>query len=213
MFDEYDEGTAIGPAAEDRSRIPQSQYFLTLDADGTRVSSDFYLRVAGAATKMIRGEAPQVQDVPVPPFVDGGGGNPPPPPPPPPDDAVPQQKAAADVPVQTFAQAEAQVAVGRLYRALLGRDADDSGLGAYTPLVAAGHLPRVATALATSGEFDARRGALTATGLANDLYQALLDRAPDPGGGAATADAIRQGNAAQRAVDMVLSPEYAAKNP
>src|SRR2546430_11767303 len=41
MFDEYDEGTAIAKAAENPSMIPADQYFLTLDADGTAVSSDF----------------------------------------------------------------------------------------------------------------------------------------------------------------------------
>jgi len=34
---------------------PTNQYFLTLDADGTHLSSNFYLRLAGAATKMING--------------------------------------------------------------------------------------------------------------------------------------------------------------
>ena len=54
MFDEYDEGTAIMKAATDWSMIPTDQYFVTLSADGIWVSSDFYLRVAGAATAMIK---------------------------------------------------------------------------------------------------------------------------------------------------------------
>lgn len=54
MFDEYDEGTAIMKAATDWSMIPTNQYFLTLSADGIWVSSDLYLRVAGAATSMLR---------------------------------------------------------------------------------------------------------------------------------------------------------------
>ncbi|KIF77595.1 xylosidase/arabinosidase [Streptomyces sp. 150FB] len=67
MFDEYDEGTAIAPAATDASMIPTNQYFLTLDADGTHVSSDFYLRLAGAATKMINGSTGISTTVPIPP--------------------------------------------------------------------------------------------------------------------------------------------------
>ncbi|WP_407562815.1 glycoside hydrolase family 71/99-like protein [Streptomyces sp. 184] len=67
MFDEYDEATAIAPAATDASMIPTNQYFLTLDADGTKVSSDFYLRLAGAATKMINGSAGISPTVPIPP--------------------------------------------------------------------------------------------------------------------------------------------------
>ncbi|MCW1100231.1 glycoside hydrolase family 71/99-like protein [Streptomyces sp. RS2] len=68
MFDEYDEATAIAPAATDKSMIPTDQYFLTLDADGTKVSSDFYLRLAGAATKMINGSAEISPTVPIPPI-------------------------------------------------------------------------------------------------------------------------------------------------
>lgn len=67
MFDEYDEATAIAPAATDASQIPTNQYFLTLDADGTHLSSDFYMRLAGAATKMINGSAPISTTIPIPP--------------------------------------------------------------------------------------------------------------------------------------------------
>jgi hypothetical protein len=65
MFDEYDEGTAIGRAAEDASQIPTGQYFLTLDADGEQLSADFYLRLAGAATRMLQGQAPIQPVVPI----------------------------------------------------------------------------------------------------------------------------------------------------
>jgi hypothetical protein len=54
MFDEYDEGTAIMKAATDWSMIPTDYYFLTLSADGTWLSSDYYLRVAGEATAMLK---------------------------------------------------------------------------------------------------------------------------------------------------------------
>ncbi len=54
MFDEYDEGTNLMKAATDWSMIPTDQYFLTLSADGIWVSSDFYLRLAGAATEMAK---------------------------------------------------------------------------------------------------------------------------------------------------------------
>lgn len=54
MFDEYDEGTAIAKAAENSSMIPADQYFLTLDADGVSVSSDFYLRLTEDGAKMLK---------------------------------------------------------------------------------------------------------------------------------------------------------------
>ena len=66
MFDEYDEGTAIAKAAEDSSMAPTNQYFLTLSSDGAFVSSDFYLRLTGKATRMINGLDPFSPTVPIP---------------------------------------------------------------------------------------------------------------------------------------------------
>lgn len=66
MFDEYDEGTAIMKAATDWSMIPTDQYFLTMSADGIWVSSDFYLRVAGAATAMLKSAEPPSEVLKVP---------------------------------------------------------------------------------------------------------------------------------------------------
>jgi hypothetical protein len=58
MFDEYDEGTAIAKGAENSSMIPTYPYFLTLDADGVEVSSDFYLRMAGDINRMFQDQIP-----------------------------------------------------------------------------------------------------------------------------------------------------------
>lgn len=55
MFDEYDEGTAIAKQADSYYSVPNNQYFLTTSADGTYISSDFYLRLVGKATKVING--------------------------------------------------------------------------------------------------------------------------------------------------------------
>ncbi len=54
MFDEFDEGTAIAPAANSKSLIPPGTTFLTLDADGLQMSSDFYVRLTGEITQMLR---------------------------------------------------------------------------------------------------------------------------------------------------------------
>ncbi len=65
MFDEYDEGTNYMKAATDWSMIPTDQYFVTLSADGIWVSSDFYLRLAGAATEMAKSGNPSLA-IPIP---------------------------------------------------------------------------------------------------------------------------------------------------
>lgn len=67
MFDEYDEATALAKAATDSSMLPSGgQYFQTLSCDGTWLSSDFYLRLAGAVTKLLRKELPYTEEVPIP---------------------------------------------------------------------------------------------------------------------------------------------------
>jgi len=53
MLDEYDEGTAILPMADGYNMIPTNQYFVTSSADGTYLSTDFYLRLASKLTRQI----------------------------------------------------------------------------------------------------------------------------------------------------------------
>jgi len=66
MFDEMNEATSIFKCAEDSTKIPAGQYFLTLDADGTHVSSDFYLRLVQDGGKMIKGQIPYTTTEPTP---------------------------------------------------------------------------------------------------------------------------------------------------
>jgi len=66
MFDEYDEGTAITKAAADYFDVPTNQYFQTLSIDGVYLSSDFYLRLVGAATKVLKGTMAITPGVPIP---------------------------------------------------------------------------------------------------------------------------------------------------
>lgn len=54
MFDEMNEATSIFECAEDASMIPSNYWFLTLDADGTHCSSDFYLRLSKDGGDMIK---------------------------------------------------------------------------------------------------------------------------------------------------------------
>jgi len=66
MFDEYDEGTAFMKAAEDSSQIPMGDsYFQTLSVDGYWLSSDYYLRLAGTAGQLLRGEVSSSDTPPV----------------------------------------------------------------------------------------------------------------------------------------------------
>ena len=66
MFDEFDEGTNILKMADSYLAVPRDQYFLTSSADGTYLSADFYLRLAGLATRVLKGEAPLTPHVTIP---------------------------------------------------------------------------------------------------------------------------------------------------
>ena len=56
MFDEVDEGTAILKVVSSRKEAPDQGFWLTLDADGAELPSDWYLRLAGEITRMFHGD-------------------------------------------------------------------------------------------------------------------------------------------------------------
>jgi hypothetical protein len=56
MFDEMDEGTAMLKLAPTAAELPAQGAFVPLNIDGTNLPSDWYLRLAGAATRMLRGD-------------------------------------------------------------------------------------------------------------------------------------------------------------
>ena len=58
MFDEVDEGTAMFKVAPSRDAAPQGVPVVTLDADGERLPNDFYLQLARAAQRRLRGQPP-----------------------------------------------------------------------------------------------------------------------------------------------------------
>ncbi len=65
MFDEVDEGSAFFKIAPSSASVPEQGSWLTLDADGLDLPSDWYLRVAGAATEVVRGERALTDTVPI----------------------------------------------------------------------------------------------------------------------------------------------------
>ena len=58
MFDEMDEGTAMFKLAPTAAELPAQGTFVPLNIDGTNLPSDWYLRLAGAATRMLRCDSP-----------------------------------------------------------------------------------------------------------------------------------------------------------
>ena len=65
MFDEVDEGTAILKIVETQRDVPAEGTFLSMDSEGEPLPSDWYLRLAGAAGSMLRGETQRSPDIPI----------------------------------------------------------------------------------------------------------------------------------------------------
>ena len=65
MFDEVDEGTAILKVVSHRNEALDQGFWLTLDADGRDLPSDWYLRLAGEITRMFHGEIKPDPNVPI----------------------------------------------------------------------------------------------------------------------------------------------------
>ena len=56
MYDEVDEATSVMKLAENKRQVPTEGSFLTMDADGKEVPSDWYLQLMGEATAGIRAD-------------------------------------------------------------------------------------------------------------------------------------------------------------
>ncbi len=65
MFDEVDEGTAMYKLAPTAAQLPAQGTFVPLNADGYNLGSDWYLRLADQAGKMLRGEIPVTSTIPI----------------------------------------------------------------------------------------------------------------------------------------------------
>lgn len=66
MLDEFEEGTNLINGAVDYFDIPTNEYFETFAKDGVWTSSDYYLRLAATAAKMLRGDILKTTEIPIP---------------------------------------------------------------------------------------------------------------------------------------------------
>ncbi len=65
MLDEFEEATNLINGAVDYFDIPTDDYFETFSGDGIWVSSDYYLRLAGVASDMLRGQIAKTDYIPI----------------------------------------------------------------------------------------------------------------------------------------------------
>jgi len=201
MFDEVDEGTAMYKLAANVNDQPVQGQFLTLDADGERLPSDWYLRLAGEANRAIRNRRRVSPRIPISP-------NAPPPTTPPPMTPPPTTPPPTTPPPTTPVATDAERQVTLAYRGILGREADASGKSYYLSQFNQGlTVHGLCQILFRSPEYRGQRGHLGAEALATALYQGILGRAPDSAGGAHTVELIRQGRQVARAASMIDSDE------
>ena len=65
MFDEVDEGTAMYKCVPTTAQLPAQGAFVPLNVDGYNLGSDWYLRLADQAGKMLRGDIPITNTIPI----------------------------------------------------------------------------------------------------------------------------------------------------
>jgi hypothetical protein len=65
MFDEVDEGTAMFKLAPTPNELPVEGTFVPLNIDGQALPSDWYLRLADQASRMLRGDIPLQATMPI----------------------------------------------------------------------------------------------------------------------------------------------------
>jgi hypothetical protein len=65
MFDEVDEGTALFKVAPNAASEPAQGSYVPLDVDGQTLPSDWYLRLTGAASDVLRGKSPRSATIPI----------------------------------------------------------------------------------------------------------------------------------------------------
>lgn len=94
-----------------------------------------------------------------------------------------------------------------LYRALLGREGERSGIAATAAEIAAGRLDQQVDSMLASAEFAERRRGMSAVQLLDSFYQGLLGRSPDPAGARRYTDDILRGEFDEVVEEILESDE------
>jgi hypothetical protein len=115
-------------------------------------------------------------------------------------------------PVSTSSAESAEQTAQRLYRAVLGRDADAEGLRNAAEYVSRGQIAGLIRGLTQSNEYRSLRASRSAAELLDQMYRALLGRPADTTGRRAYLAAIERGEDAQVIADLLASDEYLTRS-
>jgi hypothetical protein len=123
---------------------------------------------------------------------------------------APEPPSSTGLPAQ-LTREQSEYLAERLYRAILGREADDEGLQNAASEIQFGNLDRLVQTLTYSNEFgDAR---LNFEQLLDQLYQGLLGRSPDPAAKAHLARMQQRGGYIEVVKTILNSEEFVRSLP
>jgi hypothetical protein len=111
-------------------------------------------------------------------------------------------------PVSETSSVDPQRVAERLYRALLGREADPDGLRNATSQVAAGRVNDVVNSITRSDEFRNVRQQRSSSEMLDQIYRGLLGRSADTAARTAYQRRIENGDFSGVVADLIASEEF-----
>lgn len=109
---------------------------------------------------------------------------------------------------EAYSRTQAGYIARALFRAILDREPEPSGLATTAQAIERGEIPGQVHAMLRSPEFEKRRAGLSAQELLRDFYQGLLGRDPDPAGVRSYLARIQRGEYAYVITELVTSDEF-----
>lgn len=113
----------------------------------------------------------------------------------------------------SYNRESSEFAAKQVYRALLGRDADDEGLRQGAQQILEGRLDSWVRSMAASREFQQRSAGVDADQLLDQIYQGLLGRGVDTSGRDGYLRQIERRQAADVVLDIMESAEFRDRLP
>ncbi len=110
-----------------------------------------------------------------------------------------------------YTRTQARFIARALYRAILARKPDASGLEAATAEIQRGRLKSQVKSMFESSEFRRRRGRLSAAELLDSIYRGLLGRAPDSRGVRTYLHEIERGRETAVVLRIIRSEEFESR--
>ena len=127
------------------------------------------------------------------------------------DDGQIFQRRTQPTTAGAYSREEADAVAKRLYKGILGREADADGLQGTIDMLTRGQLQRRVNEMIASAEFRSRVANKPANEVLNQLYSGLFNREPDPSGVNAYQGQLQNRRYADVVMHMLQSQEFRDK--